>query len=253
MVFKWWSVATSRFSWPCLNASYSDHKFLYDISNKIVHKDKWLSSTNWNCLFVRLAKTEMLCCTYNTKHSSQLFDIKLMWQHQQILRKFGFQIVNIRHATKHTVMLRCRWLQNAFFSISVKHLCLCYAVHLCGGFFCLAFNTLWDFVDKYLFTLSHLRLHLHWVSARKKAPQRPTTIITHNNFFSIKKLCKLCNYVKTHVKNKPKKTPQWNSLAVLMYEKISFPHMPKPLGHMCQLARCSFKKKKIFCSMPALT
>lgn len=142
------------------------------ITNKIVHKNKLLSSTNWNCIFVRLAKTEMLCCTYNTKHSSQLFDIKLMWQHQQILHKFGFQIVNIRHATKHTVMLRCRWLQNAFFSISVKHLCLCYAVHLCVWFFCLAFNTLWDFVDKYLFTLSHLRLHLHWVRARKKKPHK---------------------------------------------------------------------------------
>lgn len=113
--------------------------------------------------------------------------------------------------------------------------------------FCLAFNTLWDFVEKYLFTLSHLRLHLHWVRARKTAPQRPTTIITHNNFFSIKK--KKCVLCKNHVKNKPKKKPQWNSLAVFMYEKISFPHMLKPLAHMCQLARCSFKKKGfLFCA-----
>lgn len=116
------------------------------ITNKIVHKNKWLRSTNWNCIFVRLANTEMLCCTYNTKHSSQLFDIKLMWQHQQILRKFGVQIANIRHATKHTVMLRCRWLQNTFFSVSVKHLCLCYAVHLCVWYFVLRLTlceTLW--------------------------------------------------------------------------------------------------------------
>lgn len=92
-----------------------------------------------------------------------------------------------------------------FFSISVKHLCLCYALHMCVCL-CHVFDTLWD---KYLFTPSHLKTHHLPAGDKNLVPQHETFICLQRKKITQcpHKYSKACVCLCVHVS----KNSQWNS------------------------------------------
>lgn len=149
------------------------------------------------------------------------------------------QILDILPHFKDWVMPWWRLLGTAASQL-VWSICVCVILYICVCV-CHVFNTLWD---KYLFSSSQFRAHLPTGDKKKIIVKIEWMCCT-----SIQRARTFCLWVRVL------KNSEWNSAPfnhVFAYEKISSPHMPKPLAHT-SVSRPDAHSKGFFCSVPTLT
>lgn len=126
-------------------------------------------------------------------------------------------------------MLSWRLLKTSFFSISVKHLCLCCTVNLCACV-CVCVSWIQHFVR-------HISIYI--ITSWDSPPKWGQISLWNENECTVSQYTG-CVCLRIHVL----KNSQWNSapLNTCSCMRKSLSHTCQSLLHKCQPARCSFKK-----------